>query len=113
MRRPTGHGRVMLDGRRVSAARVAYELWYGPAAEDLFALHHCDNPPCVRPDHIYMGTQPENVADRDRRGRHANAKKTVCPKCHGEYTVLNGKRHCIPCQRAYGREYARRKRSAQ
>lgn len=112
-RKQTGHGRVMINGRRLPAAEWAYELWHDtPVPEGKQINHHCDNPPCVRPDHLYVGTQLENIADRDRRGRHANARKAVCPKCQGGYTIIGGKRHCIPCQRDYVREYMRQKRGS-
>ena len=49
------------------AHRIAYELAYGPPEGQV--LHHCDNPPCVRPSHLYDGTHKQNMADRTNRGR--------------------------------------------
>lgn len=58
-------------GRAVLAHRWAYENFVGPIPSGLYILHHCDNPPCVNPDHLFVGTQADNVADCIRKGRHA------------------------------------------
>jgi hypothetical protein len=51
------------------ALRAAYELWRSPIPEGLVVLHECDNPPCVRPEHLRAGTQADNVADRVAKNR--------------------------------------------
>jgi hypothetical protein len=66
----TGYGAFKVEGRTVKASRMAYELAYGPLGSRQ-ALHHCDNPPCCNPRHLYGGTVQDNVRDRDSRGRRA------------------------------------------
>lgn len=64
--RPSGAKRMSL------AHRWAYERFVGPVPDGLYVLHRCDNPPCVRPEHLYAGTQLQNMQDKARRGRNAS-----------------------------------------
>lgn len=50
------------------AHRVSWIVTYGAIAEKLEVLHNCNNPPCVNPHHLYLGTQKENMRDRKQRG---------------------------------------------
>lgn len=68
---PQGYGAVWVDGRNHPAHRVAWELTIGPIPPGLFVLHHCDNMPCVRPSHLWLGTQLDNMADKAQKGRAA------------------------------------------
>src|SRR5271169_284510 len=63
-----GYG-LIFRGKCTRAHRVAYEAYHGRIPKGLHILHGCDNPSCINPDHLRAGTQKENMADRDERGR--------------------------------------------
>lgn len=64
-----GYGVFRVGGTVVRAHRYAYELLVGPIAIGRHACHHCDNPACVRPEHIFTGTHRDNMQDAARKGR--------------------------------------------
>lgn len=68
-KRSKGYGTFMLRGLQCRAHRVAWELTYGPIPRGMEICHHCDNPACVRPDHLFLGTQKDNIQDAITKGR--------------------------------------------
>jgi hypothetical protein len=70
-----GYGQFTLSqSRRVVTHRAAWELTNGPIPEGLSVCHRCDNPKCVRPGHLFLGTHAENMADMGRKGRQRGPK---------------------------------------
>ena len=101
----TGYGTFPWEGRREYAHRIAWTLIHGeeiPAG--MVVRHTCDNPPCVRPDHLLIGTKAENSRDMVERGR--STRKTHCIRGHA-LTPENryqrpdrpGKSDCLLCNR--------------
>lgn len=68
-RLPRGYGTFSFDGVKRRAHRVSWIIHYGPIPDGLFVLHKCDNPPCVRPDHLFLGDHGKNMADMTTKGR--------------------------------------------
>lgn len=67
-----GYGRIRVGARCVVAHRQAWILTNGAIPDGLLACHKCDNRPCVRPDHLFLGSHADNVRDMDIKGRRAD-----------------------------------------
>jgi hypothetical protein len=63
-----GYGYLWREGKMIRAHRLSYELYVGEPG-DLFVMHRCDNPRCVNPDHLLLGTASDNNADMREKGR--------------------------------------------
>jgi hypothetical protein len=74
-KRRGGYGETRFNGRTQVAGRVALELFIGPVPDGLFVLHSCDNPPCVRPSHLFTGTHADNAADKVAKGRQVSGNR--------------------------------------
>lgn len=97
-----GYGYLRRAGRQWLTHRWVWTLMNGPIPDGMKILHRCDNPPCFRLDHLWMGTQADNVRDMIAKGRHPNPHRTHCPRGH-PYDAANthvdqrGCRHCRAC----------------
>lgn len=68
-----GYGKIKVHSQQARAHRVSYELHVGLIPPGLFVLHSCDTPACVNPSHLFLGTNTDNMRDREnkKRGNHA------------------------------------------
>ena len=71
LKKRDGYGWVGRNKKQMGAHRYAWILINGPIPDGLCVLHKCDNPPCVNPDHLFLGTQVDNIRDMQSKGRQA------------------------------------------
>lgn len=70
----SGYGRIKFNDKKYRAHRLMAEIKIGPVPTDAVVCHRCDNPSCINPEHLFIGTQKENVNDRDAKGRRNQAR---------------------------------------
>lgn len=91
-----GYGHFAIEGKTVKAHRYSWELYFGEIPEDLCVLHHCDNPSCVNPKHLFLGTHAVNASDRNQKGRHCKGEESHLSKLTEEDVLA------IRCRYVYG-----------
>lgn len=74
---PTGYGGIYCQrrGKNVGAHRLSYEVHVGPIPRGWVVCHRCDNPLCIEPSHLFVGTHADNVADRVAKRRSARGER--------------------------------------
>ena len=106
-RNHAGYGIIRRRGKTYRLHRYIWSLVNGPIPDGVVIMHRCDNPPCFRLDHLTDGTQLDNIADRDAKGRQRSTQslKTHCPQGHsysGDNLCIekDGTRKCKTCRRS-------------
>ena len=97
-----GYGQFWFDGDTKGAHRFAYLRFNGIIKKGLFVLHKCDNPGCVNPNHLFLGTQKQNMEDKVYKNRHKTGKQSLSTaiknelvnrRCEGEKISILAKEY--------------------
>jgi hypothetical protein len=75
-----GYGRISSKGVQYKAHRISWEIYNGPIPDELLVLHKCDNPPCVNPNHLFLGTHKDNSVDMVNKGRSNHSLGSTNPR---------------------------------
>ena len=77
-----GYGLVQNNSKMVLASRASHVIFNGEIPHGMQVCHRCDNPPCVNPAHLFLGSHSDNMKDAVAKGRNARVAKTHCIKGH-------------------------------
>lgn len=114
-----GYGLFSVNRRTITATRWLLGYLRGkplnpvPSPHPEYALHHCDNPPCCNPDHLYVGTAAENMRDMEVRQRSFHSRQTHCKHGHrfdeaNTRITRKGRRACRKCAVIYTTAWQKR-----
>lgn len=83
---PDGYGLIRHNGPQELAHRASWMVYRGPIPEGMCVLHHCDNPACVNPDHLFLGSHRDNMADCAAKQRIRNGNQKGSSNGHSKLT---------------------------
>ena len=112
-RHPQGYGMFSVNGRNIYAHRFSAMLHFGMFDRRSRVMHSCDNPGCVNPAHLSLGTQRDNMLDCSAKGRNPMQRRQECPQGHPYDTTVPSHggvaRRCRRCAAEASRRYRERR----
>lgn len=111
-----GYPQVSINRSIWLAHRLSYTITFGPIPQGLKVCHKCDVRNCINPNHLFLGTQKDNIDDMLKKGRNGAQflRKTHCIRGHelkegSFYLSKRNSRNCKECHKLRAKEYARKK----
>ena len=102
---PKGYGTIQRNGLGTNvASRVSWELHFGDIPDGLFVCHHCDNPGCTNPEHLFLGTNKDNQQDSKRKGRRSDQRGEKNGNSKLTYDQAKTIRHLYEAERRTNKE---------
>jgi hypothetical protein len=86
---PGDYGVLKIDGKRILAHRLSWQLQNGLIPPGMFVCHKCDNPSCINPDHLFIGTQKDNMEDCKSKGRNSPPPQNNARGPSGKFISLD------------------------
>jgi hypothetical protein len=83
-----GYGEIISNGKKIYAHRASYTVYKGDIPKGMYVCHKCDTVSCVNPDHLFLGTQRDNMHDMIRKGRSGNGRKHPSTKLTEEEVLI-------------------------
>ena len=85
----SGYGRIVVNGKRWLTHRLSWVVHFGEIPDNLCVCHKCDNPACVRPTHLFLGTQTDNLKDMDNKGRRGTNSAVIQGEQNGNVKLTD------------------------
>lgn len=81
------YGRLKISGRAIAVHILSYKLFVSPIPSGMLVCHKCDNPPCCNPDHLFLGSNKDNISDMVAKNRQAKGERIATSKLNAEQVL--------------------------